>query len=214
MAEQTGQRNDQPSVPERELLLWWVMANTVAWPMALTVMLLGSLFWVGLVESGLVTGFLLGASSGFLVGVLQWMVLRYRITRARWWILANTVGWGVGGAVAAALPAAGPASVNGTGPVAAGLTVAGGLQWLLLRRQGARAGLWALANGVGWSIIAVVLWAVRWLGAEAGVVAIPTIVLVAVGVGPGAVFGVITGPVLVRLIRQPALVESEAGGPS
>ena len=61
-------------------------------------------------------------------------------------------------------------------------TVAGLMQWLVLRRQVARAGWWVLACTLGW------------------VVAVPVGDL---GGPPGwAVYGAITGAVLVWLLRQ------------
>ena len=73
-----------------------------------------------------------------------------------WWVLASVVGWGVGGVVL------GP--VFGVVEPAFGLLVAsaavgaiggaalGALQWLVLRRQLARAGWWIAASTVGWAV--------------------------------------------------------------
>ena len=79
--------------------------------------------------------------------------------------------------------------VTGYVGVTAGVTVAGALQWLVLRRQVARAGWWVLASTVGWVVgglvsgitDAAVGWAVL-----------------------GAVYGAITGAVLVWLLRRGA----------
>ena len=41
----------------------------------------------------------LGIVPGIGVGVLQWLVLRGKVSRAGWWVLASTVGWGLSMAV-------------------------------------------------------------------------------------------------------------------
>jgi hypothetical protein len=33
--------------------------------------------------------------TGGIIGLAQWLVLRKRVPRAGWWILANVLGWGV-----------------------------------------------------------------------------------------------------------------------
>ena len=73
--------------------------------------------------------------------------------------------------------------------VAAGGTVLGLLQWLVLRRQVARAGWWVLASTVGWVVGGFVS---GITDAAAGWAVL------------GAVYGAITGIVLVWLLRRPA----------
>ena len=75
----------------------------------------------------------------------------------------------------------------GTG-VALGGTVLGVPQWLVLRRQVARASWWVLASTVGWVVGGFLSGAF-----EGGVVGRAVI---------GAVYGAITGAVLVRLLGQ------------
>ena len=123
------------------------------------------------------------AAGGILVGVFQWLVLRRYVTGAVRWVLAS-----LGAAVAGALLALGVGLFDADlGWVAgAGLygTLVGVLQWLVLRRQVARAGWWVLATTVGW-VVAI----------PVGDIAGP----------PGwAVYGAITGTVLVWLLRQAA----------
>ena len=47
---------------------------------------------------------------GTVLGALQWLVLRRRVPRAGWWVLASAVGWpasmGIGGGLATAVAAA------------------------------------------------------------------------------------------------------------
>ena len=90
-------------------------------------------------------------------------------------------------------------------------TVLGVLQWLVLRQQVPRAGRWVPAAGVGW-IVGAPLGAVLggglsgvlgWSGGGA-------IDWALTWAGVGAVYGAITGRVLVWLLRQPAPVAQTA----
>ena len=49
--------------------------------------------WIGLASLG-----------GLVTGTLQWRVLRGRVSRAGWWVLASTVGWMLSAAVTRAIP--------------------------------------------------------------------------------------------------------------
>jgi hypothetical protein len=42
------------------------------------------------------------AFGGAVTGLLQWLVLRGQVSRAGWWMLASTVGWGLSMAAAGA----------------------------------------------------------------------------------------------------------------
>ncbi len=67
--------------------------------------------------------------------------------------------------------------------------VAGGLQWLLLRRWVARAGWWVLGSALGWALgLGLAVAVGRTLGWMVA----------------GAVGGAITGPLLIWLLRRPA----------
>ena len=122
MAEQTGERSDQPTdsaqAPGWGFWLWWVLAS------------MGVFFGV----------FFGGFAGGFVGGALQWLVLRRQVARAGWWVLASTVG-GFLGAVGGLF----------VGWVVGGF-VGGVLEWLVLRQQVARAGWWVLAGTVGWAV--------------------------------------------------------------
>ncbi len=83
-----------------------------------------------------------------------------------WWVLVNIIGWGVGGAMffstlfIALMGFGGEAefgaiigrAVLGLIVGAAGGTVAGLLQWLVLLRQIKRDGWWILTSVVGWAV--------------------------------------------------------------
>ena len=101
---------------------------------------------------------LLLAVLGAGVGVMQWLVLRRELSQAGWWVAATMSGVvvvGVGLAVAWAYDVVfqdGRFDVVGPQPVIASLAAfaaIGVMQWLVLRRQVARAGWWVLANVLG-----------------------------------------------------------------
>jgi hypothetical protein len=139
-----------------------------------------------------------GAGLGFMVGVLQWLFLPVRVSRAGRWVLANTVGLAVASGIGSffeELTSLGSIDefLGLTVVVALGGAVTGILQWLVLRGQFSRAGWWVLASTVGWGLSMAVVGAFS-----------------AVGVGSfegspvgGVVLGVVTGTALVWLLRQP-----------
>jgi len=165
------------------------------------------------------------------VGVMQWLVLRWQIPRAGWWVLPSIVGWTVGAAVGMYLgdtasqalvndvvgdtegnDLAGQATWFGVAFGATIGTAVGLMQWLVLRRQVSWAGWWILANIIAWSLA---------LGIGVGSVALSTLVIdddlmalmvLLVGVPVvAAVPGAITGIVLVRLLRQSVGLPSDRG---
>jgi hypothetical protein len=80
---------------------WWIAATTLVWPLVLTLFHLGYAMWpIVLANSTWPTaedalrgiGFV---SVGVVTGLVQWLVLRRRVPRAGWWILANALGWGL-----------------------------------------------------------------------------------------------------------------------
>jgi hypothetical protein len=126
-------------------------------------------------------GILLGLAGVFAltVGLTQWWVLRERLPNAAWWIFAS-------------LPLV---IVGQLDPIQPGVVVRGSgvgvAQFLVLRQSVSWAGVWIPSCVVGWTI-----------GLAAGKA---TVEGMGVAVGNtvfGAVVGVITGPVLVWLLRQ------------
>ena len=188
--------------------LWWVLASTVGW--AVGGGLSGTL---GSIQAGYVGGMTVGAAGA---GVLQWLVLRRRIARAGWWVPATVLVSAVVGGVIVAVGSSGGRGWNVTwsadpGRVVVGLagmslfgTMLGVLQWLVLRRRVARAGWWVLAGGVGW-VAGAPLGAVLGGGLSGflGWSGSGTIDWALTWAGVGAVYGAITGRVLVWLLRQP-----------
>ena len=187
----------------RETLIRWIGGGFAGWWVLASIVGLAVGFGVGGAVGMAVGGAVVGAS----VGTAQWLVLRRQVSRAAWWVLATTVGFAVGLVVGKA--------VGGTGDVgfAVGWAVSGAVagasvgiaQWLVLRWQLSRAGWWVLASIVGFAG-AFPAFAVGMREAVAFPVA--SAVLEAVGIAvAGALYGAITGGVLVWLLRQPATEE-------
>jgi len=87
---------------------WWIAASAAGWA--------GS---VALVTFLLRPGnpFVGPAIIGIGIGVVQWLVLRWQLQRAWWWIVLSTLGWGVGlmGVLGASLAGAAAGAVTGVG---------------------------------------------------------------------------------------------------
>ena len=206
MAEQIGERSAQPvgnaQAPDWGMWLWWVVAGVVGW---------GVGWGLGWSEVEFMSVDVAAAEYGGVVvgvtvaGVLQWLVLRQRMARAAWWIVASLVSgivaggviYGVGGDAGFSAEVARDLDVGWV--VEAGLygVVLGMLQWLVLRGQVALSGLWVLASTVGWIVGDPVCSSLMDFGALSWVVF-------------GAVYSAITGIVLVWLLRQPATAAAMA----
>ncbi|HEY6410133.1 MAG TPA: hypothetical protein VIY29_21975 [Ktedonobacteraceae bacterium] len=75
-----------------------------------------------------------GAVIGAVMGSVQWLILRWRCSRAGWWVVANSVGFAAGWAGAAAMPVTGVAAhfVGGaTFGILFGAVTGAALVWLL-----------------------------------------------------------------------------------
>ena len=179
--------------------LLWVLASTGGW-------LFG--FFVGWFGGYAVEGILpnygsaaVVAALGAGVGIWQWFVLRRRVSRSGWWVLASILGLAVAAVVGTAVALArGYSAIPENFAVVAGVggAMAGLMQWFVLRRQVSRAGWWVLASTVGWAVSGTVSGLVDQLEFM-GFLALP------VGVaGCGVVLGAVTGLALVWLLRQPA----------
>ena len=67
---------------------WWMAAGPVG------ALIGGVVIFAGAAVAGADAGWVVGtALFGPLVGVLQWLVLRRRVTRAGWWVAASAAGW-------------------------------------------------------------------------------------------------------------------------
>ena len=181
--------------------LQWVLASSVgmfvgfamAFPISLLISDVLGQPLLALLQAGIVTG--IG------VGVLQWLVLRRRVTGAGWWVLTSAAGCF---AILLAGAAGYPESLRDFGShlswtdvvvvAALGGAVTGTLQWLVLRGQVSRTGWWVLASTVGWGL------GMTAARAYSGVVGEPDSGGLFVA---GAVLGAVTGGPLGWLLRQP-----------
>jgi hypothetical protein len=142
-----------------------------------------------------------GAVAGALLGSVQRRYLRRLALPTDWWMLATTVGGAVGGVAALVVE---DAMIFAMLFAVSGASV-GIAQWLVLRRQVAQAGLWVLAStvggAVGGAVALVVSGQIQTMKTLGDIYIIPT------GCGAMALalagYGVITGGVLVYLLRQP-----------
>ena len=208
MAEYPGQRRIRAFGDEHRFdwRLWfaWVAATVVGWAV-------GEFVSLAFVDEFLVAAWLRGANGvGVAVAVLQALVLRRRLTQPAWWIVAGGIG-GVVGPVLSTVASASVYTAYGGHVVfvatlaltALGLgTLVGTLQWLVLRRQVARAGRWVPVSGVA-MLIGV------FVGAIVGYTIVELIVNlpdgwreydIVQGLVSAILYGAITGNALVRLL--------------
>jgi hypothetical protein len=174
--------------PEMTLWLEWVIATTVGWVVGFAICEAFKAFLDSIQADGVVIG--------LSVGIAQWLVLRGRIGRAAWWILATVIGFGVGKWIGERLVEADPGIVGDLlSGVAIGVSV-GVAQWLILRPQITRAAWWVVASVLAWAIGGGIITV-----AEEGAGGPAAIAYVTVAIG-AALAGGLTGAVLVWLRRQ------------
>ena len=145
----------QPRVRGRALKHWvlWIGATAFGWAVAgFTGLPLGRVVaaerGMDSVFSAVTTMGLFGMLIGGMIGVSQWMYLRWRIRRATWWIPATALGWGIG------LPLA--LSINllaglGLSAIFYGVVIGGSVglgQWMLLKQSATPAGRWVFTSVV------------------------------------------------------------------
>jgi hypothetical protein len=160
-------------------------------------------------ESGALIGavfVVVGVAAYAVPGAMQWLVLRRLLPRVGWWVLTSALGffgfivagatifaisWGVAGRIAGV---GGVAAVELGAPIgvivgtAAGGAVLGAMQWLVLRRRVSRAGWWVVTTMPAMFVGVVALWwASRGFDTD----------IAAAGALGGALYGAITGVVLV-----------------
>lgn len=142
-----------------------------------------------------------GIVLGITVGILQWIVLRRRVSGAGWWVVASA-GGGIGAMQSGTVFGRSPsfeslaALLGCIGIVALGGAVTGTLQWVVLKKQVSRAGWWVLVSTVCWPLSVIGVSALPWSDLYGAAL---SVMLVA-----GAVLGMVTGGVLAWLLRRPA----------
>lgn len=184
--------------------LQWVFASTVGWSS-------GAFLGYFLLSSWPLLWATFFGGLGAAVGIMQWLVLRQRIHRAGWWVLASVaagivgliVGWPLGFSLRAALGDAIFYAVTWPTHFAIVGGVGGVIQWFLLRRQVYQASIWVLASSLGWAAFGLSLGTVNTIvGAMLGGLfeAIDFVLDFVVG---GLLAGAITGAAMVWLLRHP-----------
>jgi len=138
---------------------------------------------------------------GAIVGIMQWLILRQQLSLAGWWTLISTLGWGVGGGL---IGTSFVKSLNNVGGIEEavmvaiiGSTVAGIMQWVLLRRQFSRAGWWIMTSILPWPLAGIVV------SLFMDIVSNLFISLVVGGVFGSIVWSILTGVAFVWLLRHP-----------
>lgn len=147
--------------------------------------------------------------AGFLVGLLQWVVLRPYLVLASDWILAGAAGWAVGFALGLAVIQALSGSLIGAiaGYLLFGVLI-GLIQWPVLRREIPNALSWVLASVLGWA--AGLLAAQLALSLLFGDNPVHPVVTSAISAGvSGLVAGAITGLAFVQIVRQPERISAK-----
>jgi hypothetical protein len=67
---------------------WWIFATALGWGILAVL-----IFLVFIDSNSRWMDFLVGALIGALIGLLQWLVLRGRVSGAGWWVLGSILGW-------------------------------------------------------------------------------------------------------------------------
>lgn len=159
---------------------------------------------------------------GAVVGIIQWLILRRRVSQVGWWAPAIVAGLVFASVLLYALPVARNYFLEVENIFAfrlgfimlwsLGGTLASVFQWFFLRRQISLSGWWVLASAVGWSLGAVVWELSNWFlferfGFGPGGLLEFLQILNAFGLFFGIIMGAVTGGAIVWLLRQPVNVK-------
>ncbi|MDZ8023381.1 MAG: protein kinase [Nostoc sp. DcaGUA01] len=188
----------QITVSERNFWVRWVLANIISGTLVSMV-----LYFSGEANPNVGVLWFIGSLLAALVGTMQWLVLRQKVYQAASWILGTTAGFAVGAVVSYAVTY--NWSENNRHAIAflGAIIVASVGQWLVLRQHVHKAGWWMLTTPISFTVgLFVMVLAIGFLGSVLGYSAnIYTLVFVIAVLD--AVFGALTGVVLVRLLRHP-----------
>src|SRR5215216_5910361 len=191
---------DEAKVQRNEFGLW--LAWTLATALGMLFGFLPSLLLVNVLDLQW-TRIIVPLLAGFLIGIMQWAVLRNYLTSSSDWILAAGASWAVGFALGLFLMngLAGTRLGGWIAYILFGIIVAV-VQWPLLRREIPHVWMWILANVVGWTAGFYLSQVALNLFFNAP--SIPPITSTSfISVVSGLVAGAITGIALVLIVRQP-----------
>jgi hypothetical protein len=71
---------------------WWIAATALGWPLGIAVVYVGYAIWPDALNANSTWS---AALVGAVIGLAQCLVLRRRVPRAGWWVLASALGWGL-----------------------------------------------------------------------------------------------------------------------
>ncbi len=151
---------------------------------------------------------IMGAIIGASVGLIQWIILKRKVSLSASWILASIAGLAaselVAGLVFWAFGSSRNIGVGSLGPVliwiliyTVGGALIGLLQWPVLRRKVKRAGWWVLASALGWGLTPVFWGLMAIRGKMWGFSLVGGSMFIS-----GLVLGTVTGVVLNWLLRN------------
>jgi len=198
---------DEAKVQRNEFGLW--LAWTLATALGMLFGFLPSLLLVNVLDlqwARIVVPLL----AGFLIGLMQWAVLRNYLTNSSDWILAGGASWAVGFALGLFLinTLASTGFGGWIGYILFGVIVAI-VQWPLLRREIPHFWMWIVANVIGWT--AGFYFSQVALNLVFNEPAIPPLTSTSfISVTSGLVAGAITGIALVLIVRQPERTSPQA----
>jgi len=213
--------------------LKWVLATTVGFSISIFILhilfsvvgeMLGDIpdnsFIAQLADNMLFTlaVYLIPAGAG--AGIIQWLILRRRVSRVGWWAPAMVAGFFLAFVLLYALSITFKGHYTNMLPehimpfvfLALGGTLAGVFQWFFMRKHISQAGWWVLASAVGWSL-GTAVWRLgdwflyEWVGFRPGGLFEFLHILNASGLLFGIIMGAVTGGALVWLLRQPVNVK-------
>jgi len=174
-----------------------------AWGLAFLGFPLGGLAAIGLVGGveSVLDGAIAGAACGAVLGMVQWLVLRRRLSLPRSWIVATSLGMAGGLALTLALFGTSTAgSVLLLRGLSTGLLI-GLAQWVVLRGSVPRAWIWVPTVAGGWAL--------GWVVSRAsGLDLTPNFAVF--GASGALAFQALTGLVLAWLLTQRAATPGPA----
>lgn len=191
----------ESDLPATRFFSHWIRASALGWLLGIAVTFLLGILWDTV---GITVQFIVGIGLGLGVGFMQERVLRAWIDPSRPWLWASLAGMGLPFVLAdvdtllgLGIPFSLPLCIL------IGALLAGILQGRLLNKQFENGLIWIVASLVGWGVPLGLL-ALE----ESGHLPETSGLLAAMVVG-GVLLGVITGPVLQRILNRPRTAATE-----
>ncbi len=187
---------------KKRLWLTWVIITGIGWPIAeLIGEFVKALFIPTDTPPDIGSLFISGIASGATLGVLQWLVLRQRIKRASFWILASALGIGMFQVVSYLLEAQRGFVLDRSKLILNGILLGaflGIFQGMLISRYHLLAIVWVLGSTIAWTVGMSAL-------CNCALIQFMTEQMMAYQVWvliPGTIAGIITGFIIVWLVQH------------